>query len=104
MIRAHIAWVYSYGLSLAKSFTFAMTLVSTMANVPGHVILIITKVGNLTQNFQVGLRVREWKKVIKEATKGFEFETIGEEKREEDMVADVAWLERRLSLRSAEEK
>jgi len=76
--RAHIAWVYSYGLSLAKSFTFAMTL--------------------------VGLRVREWKKVIKDATKGFEFETIGEEKREEDMVADVAWLERRLSLRSAEEK
>lgn len=42
--------------------------------------------------------------MIKDATKGFEFETIGEEKREEDMVADVAWLERRLSLRSAEEK
>ena len=25
--RPHKAWVYSYGLSLAKGFTFAMTLV-----------------------------------------------------------------------------
>ena len=33
LIRAHIAWVYSYGLSLARGFTFAMTLVSTLANV-----------------------------------------------------------------------
>ena len=27
LTRAHIAWVYSYGLSLATGFTFAMTLV-----------------------------------------------------------------------------
>ena len=78
-----------------------------------NVILIIVKVGKLTQSFQVGLRVREWKKVMKEATKGFEFERMtttttqkrGKEgKREEEMVADVARLERGLSLRSAEEK
>ena len=58
------------------------------------------------------MRVREWKKVMKEATKGFEFERMttttqkrGKEgKREEEMVADVARLERGLSLRSAEEK
>ena len=52
--------------------------------------------------------MREWKKVIKEATKSFEFETKttsrkrGEEKSE--MVADVGWLEKRLGLRSAEQK
>jgi len=80
--RAHIAWVYSYGLSLATSFTFAMTL--------------------------VGLRVREWKKVIKEATKerkAFEFETMKTYgKRREEMVVEVAWLEKRLNLRSGEQK
>ena len=53
------------------------------------------------------MRVREWKTVIKEATKGFEFEraaTATTRKRGEEMVAEVAWLERRLNLRSAEEK
>ena len=57
------------------------------------------------------MRVREWKRVIKEATeerKYFEFETMttAGKRREEkaEMVADVAWLERRLNLRSGEQK
>ena len=54
------------------------------------------------------MRVREWKKVIKEATKerkAFEFETMTTaRKRREEMVVDVAWLEKRLNLRSGEQK
>ena len=55
--------------------------------------------------------MREWKRVIKEATeerKYFEFETMttAGKRREEkaEMVADVAWLARRLNLRSGEQK
>ena len=56
------------------------------------------------------MRAREWKKVIKEATKerkAFEFETMttsGKRKEEMEMVADVAWLEKRFILRSGEQK
>ena len=53
------------------------------------------------------MRVREWEKVIKEATKGLEAETSMTKawsRRGDDMVAAVARLERGLSLRSREEK
>ena len=57
------------------------------------------------------MRKREWKKVIKEATKerkALEFETMttSGKRREEkaEMVADVAWLEKRFILRSGEQK
>jgi len=59
--------VYSYGLSLAKGFTFAMTL--------------------------IGLRVRDWKRVIGQGTNN-----------SLDMVEDVLWLEKKLKLRKAEER
>ena len=123
LARAHIAWVYSYGLSLATGFTFAITLVSqwspTIANVavfiqflpiniyhPGHQHHLYSCLG------QIGMRAREWKNVIKGATKqtnSFHFEKpTTSRKRQggdlENMETDVAWLEKRLNLRSAEQK
>ena len=78
--RPHKAWVYSYGLSLAKGFTFAMTLVRS-------------QLVHLTHFCQIGLRVRDWKRVIEQGTNN-----------SLNMVDDVLWLEKKLKLRKAEER
>ena len=79
-IRPHRAWVYSYGLSLAKGFTFAITLVRS-------------QLVHLTTFCQIGLRVRDWKRVIEQGTNN-----------SLNMVDDVLWLEKKLKLRKAEER
>ena len=80
LIRPHKAWVYSYGLSLAKGFTFAMTLVRL-------------RLVHLTHFCQIGLRVRDWKRVIEQGTNN-----------SLNMVDDVLWLEKKLKLNKAEER
>ena len=72
--------MYSYGLSLAKGFTFAMTLVRS-------------QLVHLTHFFQIGLRVRDWKRVIEQGTNN-----------SLNMVDDVLWLEKKLKLTKAEER
>ena len=72
--------MYCYGLSLAKGFTFAMTLVRS-------------QLVHLATFCQIGLRVRDWKRVIEQGTNN-----------SLDMVDDVLWLEKKVKLRKAEER
>ena len=48
---------------------------------------------HLTTFCQIGLRVRDWKRVIEQGTNN-----------SLDMVDDVLWLEKKLKLRKAEER
>ena len=48
---------------------------------------------HLTHFCQIGLRVRDWKRVIEQGTNN-----------SLDMVDDVLWLEKKLKLRKAEER